>query len=153
MQKNKKCIIYTRVNSKVELLTNYSIESQKRFCEELAHTQSFTDIKYMGGIIESGIGQNRKGYKEMLDYALNKQNGVDTIFVYSLDRFSRHLTSAVSDIEKLKANNITLYTVQEQISTDSNMGRYLINFKLYTSELENNLRSERIKVGIKSRVK
>ena len=134
MQKNKKCIIYTRVARAEQLHTNNSLEAQIKYCEEFAHRKGFTEIKHMGGIAESANNQNRETYRAMLNYALDKRNGIEAIIVYSFDRFSRYLASAVTDIEKLKRKNILLYSVQgENENSKNDLGMLLINFKLNSS--------------------
>jgi site-specific DNA recombinase len=138
MEKNKKCIIYTRVNSKEQILENYSIEAQKKYCEEYAQRLGFTQIKHMGGIAESAKDEKRETYKAMLSYAFDKRNDIDAIIVYSLDRFSRHL-SAVSDIERLKKRDVILYSVLENIKAKYEMGLLLNSFFLKRKSLKGKL--------------
>jgi site-specific DNA recombinase len=152
MQKNKKCIIYTRVSSKEQLLENYSIEAQTKYCEEYAQQLGFSEIKYMGGIAESAKNEKRETYKAMLNYAMDKRNSIDAVIVYSIDRFSRHLPTAAPDIERLRKKEVILYSVHEGINSKDEMGLLLMHFKLSNSQFENNLRAARAKAGVKSRV-
>ncbi|ABG60191.1 site-specific recombinase [Cytophaga hutchinsonii ATCC 33406] len=135
-----------------QLLTNYSIETQTKSCEDFAFRIGFNDIKYMGGVSESAKDGNRKIYNEMLRYAMDKRNNIQAIIVYSMDRFSRHLASAAPDIEKLNKKNIILYSVQEQISSNDDMGIHFMNFKLSSSQFENRLRSSRARDGVRNRI-
>src|SRR5690349_21214725 len=86
LRATKNCVIYTRVSSKEQAETNTSLDSQKRYCEEYAQKHGYVVKFYFGGTYESAKGDERKEFKKMLEYA-RKNKSIDTILVYSYDRF------------------------------------------------------------------
>ena len=148
---NNKCVIYTRVSS-VEQKENHSLQAQEEYCRTFAKQKGFTEIKVMGEVAESAKNEDRKEYKKMIDFVLDKRNQVSAVLVHSADRFSRHLASAVSDIEKMRKKGIYLFLISEGISTSDDLGLFMVNFGLNFSQLDNQKRANRTKLGIKSRI-
>src|SRR3974390_464350 len=87
------CVIYTRVSSREQAENNSSLESQKRYCTEYASKKGYRVAGYFGGTFESAKSDERKEFKRMIEH-VKKDRGIDTIIVYSYDRFSRSGTNA-----------------------------------------------------------
>src|SRR5260221_5102375 len=118
----KNCVIYTRVSSKEQADTNTSLVSQKRYCEEYCEKHGYSIKSYFGGTYESAKGDERKEFKRMLEYARKNKN-IDTILVYSYDRFSRSGMNATYLVEELQKAGIKLIAVSQQIDTSTPSGR------------------------------
>ncbi len=63
--------------------------------------------------VSSGGDQNRPGLQRVMEIALNKINGIDTIYVYDLSRFSRNPEDFFDLYGTLKRHNIQLRSVIE----------------------------------------
>ena len=61
----------------------------------------------------SGKNENRPGYKELLQLALNKK--IDTIVVYRLDRLSRNATVAIKTLLELDEYGVGFISVTQPV--------------------------------------
>lgn len=82
------CVIYTRVSGK-EQEEGYSLDTQKRECEEFAEKNGLNILGYFGGTYESAKNDERKEFNKMLQSIKRSKQKVSYIIVYMLDRFSR----------------------------------------------------------------
>lgn len=99
--KNGKAVIYTRVSTKEQAETNKSLETQKKYCEQLAAKNNIDIIAYFGGTYESAKSDERKEFNKMLTF-VKRNKEVSYIIVYSYDRFSRTGANGAYISEQLK---------------------------------------------------
>ncbi len=141
------CVIYTRVSSKEQAEENTSLDSQKRYCEEYAQRRNMSIDAYFGGTYESAKQDERKEFKKMLEY-VNRNKKVDTILVYSYDRFSRSGSNATYLSEQLQNKGVKILAVSQDIDVSSSSGRFQRNMILMFSQFDNEQRKDKSVKGM-----
>src|SRR5579862_6504614 len=141
------CVIYTRVSSKEQAENNTSLESQKRYCNEFATRKNLRIAEYFGGTFESAKQDERKEFKKMIDY-VNKSNTIDTILVYSYDRFSRSGANAAYLSQELQKIGIRVVAVSQEIDTSNPSGRLHRDMLYLFSQFDNELRKDKVIKGM-----
>ena len=94
----------------------------------------------------SGSKAERKGLKEMLEYA----RAGDSIVIYKLDRLGRSLKELLILIDDLKRREITLIILSQNIDTSTNTGKLMLQLFGMIAEFERELIRERTVAGLKS---
>src|SRR5688572_18901087 len=89
IKQTRNTIIYTRVSTREQALTNLSLETQKKHCLQYALNHNLNVVGFYGGTYESAKTDERKEFNRMLNYIQTNKEQVSFILVYSLDRFSR----------------------------------------------------------------
>lgn len=145
------CFGYVRVSTDNQL-ENYSIEEQterlKAYCRAKGYTlvRIYTDGGYSGG------NTNRPALKQMLQAIRNES--VDLIVVYKLDRLSRSQKDTLSLIEDVfLANNVDFVSINENFDTSSAFGRAMIGILSVFAQLEKEQITERFTMGRMGRAK
>src|SRR5882724_781107 len=147
VRSTKNCVIYTRVSSKEQADNNTSLASQKRYCEEYCQKNGYSIKSYFGGTYESAKGDERKELKRMLEY-VRKNKSIDTILVYSYDRFSRSGTNAAYLSQELQKTGVKVNAVSQQIDTTSPSGRLHRDMLYLFSQFDNELRKDKVVNGM-----
>lgn len=89
------CVIYTRVSTKEQADNNFSLETQKKACEQYAQKNGYKVVGYFGGTYESAKTDERREFNNMLSFVKRSCDKVSCIIVYSVDRFSRSGANAI----------------------------------------------------------
>lgn len=147
LRTGKNCVIYTRVSSKEQADSNTSLTSQKRYCEEYCQKHGYSIKSYFGGTYESAKGDERKEFKRMLEY-VKKNKNIDTILVYSYDRFSRSGANAAYLSRELQKTGVKVNAVSQQIDTTSPSGRLHRDMLYLFSQFDNELRKDKVVNGM-----
>jgi len=139
----RKCAIYSRVST-----TEQNVENQVDLLKRLSSEQEFKVFKIYRDKV-SGGSANRPEFQQMLkDARLRK---FDTIFVWSLDRFSREgINNTLSYLKLLKSQGVSLKSMQESWldTSDDGMGELLIAIFSWVAKQERMRISERTKAGL-----
>ena len=93
-----------------------------------------------------GLDERAELNRMMLDASRKK---FDKVVVWSVDRLGRSMKHLVSVLSQLKDMNIDIYSFKQGIDTSTTMGSSFFHMVGIFAELENNMRSERQKIGIK----
>ena len=141
------CVIYTRVSSREQAENNSSLESQKRYCTEYAARKSYRIAEYFGGTFESAKNDERKEFKRMIEF-VQKNRGIDTILVYSYDRFSRSGTNASFLSEELKKIGVKVMAVSQEVDTSTPSGKFQQNIFYLFSQFDNEQRKDKVVKGM-----
>ena len=101
----------------------------------------------------SGRREGRPQLNALMTAARNHE--IDCVLVWKFDRFARntrHLLAALelAALEEFKYLGIRFISVQDQIDTDSPMGRAMFTIIGAMAELESSLISERVSAGMKA---
>ncbi|MHA1410489.1 MAG: recombinase family protein [Candidatus Odinarchaeia archaeon] len=146
MEENKNpgiCAIYARVSTSEQNVNN-QIEKLKT----LSSLQNYrVETVYID--VMSGGSANRPQFQQMLNDARLRK--FDTIFVWSLDRFSREgINNTLSYLKRLKHHKVSLKSLQEPWldTSDNGMGELLIAIFSWVAEQERKRISERTKAGM-----
>lgn len=108
-------VIYARYSSHNQ--TEQSIEGQLKECYEFAKRNDYNVIgEYIDRAI-TGTSDNRPEFKKMIEDSSKKQ--FSGVLVYQLDRFARNRYDSATYKNKLKKNEVRVFSARENISDDA----------------------------------
>jgi len=96
----------------------------------------------------SGRREGRPQLNALMTAARNRE--VDCVLVWKFDRFARSTRHLLAALEEFDHLGIRFISVQDQIDTDSPMGRAMFTIIGAMAELESSLISERVTAGMKA---
>jgi DNA invertase Pin-like site-specific DNA recombinase len=83
--------------------------------------------------------------------AAARNREIDCVLVWKFDRFARSTRHLLMALEEFDHLGVRFVSVQDQVDTDSPMGRAMFTIIGAMAELESSLISERVTAGIESR--
>lgn len=136
---------YVRVSTENQL-ENYSIEEQTSRLEAYCAAKGWTLLHtYIDGGY-SGGNTARPALQEMLRAI--RQNKIDAVIVYKLDRLSRSQKDTLTLIEdELLANGTDFVSINENFDTSTPFGRAMIGILSVFAQLEKDQITERFTMG------
>lgn len=96
----------------------------------------------------SGRKEGRSQLQALMRAARNHE--FDCVLVWKFDRFARSVTHLLRALEEFDHLGIRFISVQDQIDTQSPMGRTMFTIIGAMAELESSLISERVKAGMEA---
>jgi len=149
----QKCAIYTRVSTDIQAEKEFSsCESQEEKIKSFIQSQNnwqiakvYTDAGY------TGANTNRPALQELLEDI--KQNKIDIILAYKIDRLTRSPKDFYQLIEVFDKYQTDFISITERFDTSTPAGRLLRNIMLTFAQFEKELTSERIKDKMLERAK
>src|SRR4030042_258932 len=147
----KRAIFYARVSSEGQV-DNTSLDTQLDRGKAYAISQGWTlDRIFIDGG-ESGKNTDRIHFQEMVSYI--KENQVDVLLTFKLDRLSRNLKDILMFIDdNLNPKGIALQSVTENFNTQSAEGRLFLQMLGSFAEFERKRIGERCMSGKKATAK
>lgn len=148
--KPKKAIIYLRVSTE-EQVDNFSLGTQEELCRKEALRRGFEIIevfKEEGRSAKTILG--RPVLIKLLEYSRKNKQSFSAVFVYRLDRISRQTADYLAIRKKLAECEISLLSATEPTGnspTEKLIETMLAGF----AQLDNDVRSERTKNGMRAR--
>ena len=146
--KKYRCAIYTRKSHEEGLEQAFnSLDAQREAGEAYIQSQkhqNWTLIKQHyddGGV--SGGTMERPSLKALLFDI--KQNKIDIVVVYKVDRLSRSLGDFAKLMDVFDQHQISFVSVTQQFNTTSSMGRLTLNMLLSFAQFEREVTGERIR--------
>jgi DNA invertase Pin-like site-specific DNA recombinase len=82
--------------------------------------------------------------------AAARNHEIDCVLVWKFDRFARSTRHLLTALEEFDHLGVRFVSVQDQIDTDSPMGRAMFTIIGAMAELESSLISERVTAGMKA---
>jgi DNA invertase Pin-like site-specific DNA recombinase len=82
--------------------------------------------------------------------AAARNREIDCVLVWKFDRFARSTRHLLAALEEFNHLGMRFVSVQDQIDTDSPMGRAMFTIISAMAELESSLISERVTAGMRS---
>jgi site-specific DNA recombinase len=147
----KRAIFYARVSSEGQV-DNTSLDTQLDRGKAYAISQGWTLEKVFVDGGESGKNTDRTHFQEMVSYI--KENPVDVLLTFKLDRLSRNLKDLLIFIDdELDPRNIALQSVTENFNTQSAEGRLFLQMLGSFAEFERKRIGERCMGGKKATAK
>ncbi len=146
----KTAVIYLRVSTE-EQVDNFSLDTQEDICTKEAQRRGIDIIKIFreeGKSAKTITG--RPMLVEMLEYCRKHKKKLDAVIVYRLDRISRQTADYLAIRKKLAESDITLLSATEPTGnspTEKLVETILAGF----AQLDNDVRSERTKNGMRAR--
>ena len=140
-----KAAIYARTSDS-KSAKQYSIDEQVRRCWERCQNQGW-DVEFVfTDEGETGRNTERSGFQEMIEKA--ESGYFDVVVFWKLDRFCRSVIDLVNTKEQLGQYDVALQSVTEYIDTASPVGRFTFRNLASAAELESDLTSQRVQIGM-----
>jgi site-specific DNA recombinase len=148
--KEKFAVSYTRVSTKEQAETNFSLETQTLSCREFARQKGFTIVKEFGGTYESAKDDfKRKEFQSMLQF-LKANRHIECVIVTTYDRFSRTGANAIVIADELAKNGVAVLATKEEMDVSTPIGHAMRSIKMIFSHLDNVARREKSVDGTKN---
>ena len=96
----------------------------------------------------SGRREGRPQLNALMTAARNRE--IDCVLVWKFDRFARSTRHLLAALEEFDHLGVRFISVQDQIDTDSPIGRAMFTIIGAMAELESSLISERVTAGMKA---
>lgn len=133
--------IYIRVST-----TGQNTDLQKDGLAEYTSRAKLNIVKEYVDIAVSGRKEGRPALRQLMKAARNRV--FDCVVVWKFDRFARSVSHLLKALEEFNHLGIRFISVQDQIDTDSPMGKAMFTIIGAMAELESSLISERVKAGM-----
>ncbi len=144
-----KTAIFCRVSGDKQEKEGTSLETQLE--ESLKYCQGKGyDVCHRFSGVESGLVLDRPMLNELRELVRNER--IDTVIVYNLDRLSRDPTHGVIITQELEKHNITLESVTEDVD-NSELGKLISYIRGYASKVEVEKIRERTMRGKRAKAK
>ncbi len=146
--KKIRCAIYTRKSSEDGLEQEFnSLHAQREACASYIESQKHEgwvlvrDQYDDGGL--SGGSLERPALQQLL--ADIRDEKIDQIVVYKIDRLTRSLADFAKIVDILDAAGVSFVSVTQSFNTASSMGRLTLNMLLSFAQFEREVTAERIR--------
>ena len=143
----KTVAIYSRVSSDNQQAEGTSIGTQLEACRDYCQGKGY-DVAYCFSEACSGLTLERPRLNELRDLVRNEQ--IDVVVVYCLDRLSRDPTHGVILMQELEKHHVTLEAVTEDVD-NSELGKLISYIRGFASKLEAEKIRERTMRGKKAK--
>ena len=109
------------------------------------------DLEVVRDYCDVAVSGRREGRPQLnaLMTAVRKRE-IDCVLVWKFDRFARSTRHLLAALEEFDHLGVRFISVQDQIDTDSPMGRAMFTIIAAMAELESALISERVTAGLKA---
>ena len=141
MTSTNKAAIYIRVST-----AGQNTDLQKDGLSEYAKRANLKIVNEYVDIAVSGRKEGRPALRQLMKAARNQE--FDCVVVWKFDRFARSVSHLLKALEIFNHLGIRFISVQDQIDTDSPMGKAMFTIIGAMAELESSLISERVKAGM-----
>lgn len=139
VNKKIRCAIYTRKSCEEGLEQDFnSLDAQREACESYIKSQMhegwtlipthYDDGGYSGGTID------RPAFKRLLEDI--KQDKIDIVVVYKVDRLTRSIMDFAKIIEIFDSHSASFVSITQNFNTTTSMGRLTLNILLSFAQFE-----------------
>ena len=146
----KKGIIYLRVSTE-EQVDNYSLDTQENICKKEAERRGIEIIQVFreeGRSAKTITG--RPILIDLLESCRKNRREIDAVIVYRLDRLSRQIVDYLAIKKRLSDYEIVLISASEPTG-NSPAENFIETMLAGFAQMDNDVRSERTKNGLKAR--
>ena len=147
----RRAIIYCRVSTKEQVDEGSSLTTQEKMCREYARKNNYEIVEVFVEQGESAKTADRTQLKVMMLFAADKKNRIDVVLIYKLDRLSRNTIDYGQLRIQLKRFGVEIKSISEMFE-DNPTGRFVENMIVGIAQLDNEIRAERCKGGMKEAV-
>lgn len=110
-----------------------------------------TGLEVVQDYCDVGVSGRREGRPQLnglMSAARNRE--IDCVLVWKFDRFARSTRHLLAALEEFNHLGVRFISVQDQVDTDSPMGRAMFTIIGAMAELESSLISERVTAGMRA---
>lgn len=144
---NKNAIIYCRVSTSDQKDHGYSLESQREKLRKFCKSENIKIIKEFEEDY-SAKDFNRPSFKELKGFAKTNHKKIDLLLCVDWDRFGRNLEASIIEIAYFKKLSIEINCINSWHDNKDPHSVIYKAFYLAIPEIDNKLRSKKIKEGI-----
>ncbi len=143
-------IVYVRVSSK-EQVAGTSLESQEFACREYAGRNNVTVLRVFVERGESAKFADRTQLLELFDFCRERQNAVQVLLVWKVDRLARNVGDHFNIKARLLKEGIRVISVTEPIDSKPE-GKLLETILAGFAQFDNDLRATRTVQGMRRKI-
>lgn len=136
MMKTKKCYIYTRVSTSMQV-DGYSLDAQR---EKLRKYAEFQEMTVAGEYSDEGkSGKNIDGrpqFLQMLNDIEEGKDNIDFVLVFKLSRFGRNAADVLNSLQTMQDFGVNLICVEDGIDSSKDSGKLMISVLSAVAEIE-----------------
>ncbi len=146
----QRAVIYLRVSTE-EQVDNFSLATQEDICRKEAAKRGYEIVDIFreeGRSAKTIVG--RPVLISLLEYCRKNKNAINAVFVYRLDRVSRQTSDYLAIRKKLLEKDVTIISATEPTG-DSPTEKLVETILAGFAQLDNDIRSERAKNGLRAR--
>jgi site-specific DNA recombinase len=146
-----RAIGYVRVSTDEQAKEGISLENQR---EKISAYCSLNDMILTDIIADEGISAknlNREGMQSLI--LLVKQNKVDAVIIYKLDRLSRSVKDTIVLVELFEKHKVAFHSIVDHIDTKTATGRFFLHIMSSLAQMERELIGERTKDALSLKVR
>ncbi|OFV67382.1 MAG: recombinase RecB [Candidatus Syntrophoarchaeum caldarius] len=147
----KRVGLYLRVSTEEQVSTGASLAAQKQKLEEYC---KFNEWHIVGEYVDAGLSGgtlNRPQLQRLIEDG--KNNLLDVLLVYKLDRLSRSLRDIILTIDELRSYNVDFVSLTEQIDTTTPVGKLMFHIIGAFAEFERDIIRQRVILGMDKKAK
>jgi DNA invertase Pin-like site-specific DNA recombinase len=139
----KRVLAYLRVSTTEQV---GGMESQERVIRTYCEQNNIKNVEFFSDHGISGTKSSRPALDRMM--ALVEAREASTVIVYSFSRFARSTTHLLNALTRFKATNTAFVSLTERIDTNSAVGVAIFSILASIAQLERDLISDRVKIGL-----
>ena len=139
--KQKRAALYARVSTREQQTLKMQTQQMRRYCKQRGW-QVTLEIQEIG----SGADTERPKRAEIIRAA--RQQKIDVLGVWKLDRWGRSLVDLIHTLQELQGLDIGFVSITEALDLTTPIGRAMAGLLGVFAEFERELLRERIKAGI-----
>ena len=143
MKKKKKCYIYTRVSTAMQV-DGYSLDAQK---DKLRKYAEYQDMDVAGEFSDEGFSgkniQGRHEFLKMMKAIEDQTDSVEYVLVFKLSRFGRNAADVLNSLQIMQDYGVNLICVEDGIDSSKDAGKLMISVLSAVAEIEReNIRTQ-----------
>lgn len=136
MKKKKKCYIYIRVSTAMQV-EGYSLEAQKERLTKFAAFQEMEVVREYCDAGKSGKSiTGRPEFTKMLQDIAESGEDIDFILVFKLSRFGRNVADVLNSLQYIQDYGVNLICVEDGIDSSKDSGKLTITVLSAVAEIE-----------------
>lgn len=147
-QRTKKAFIYTRVSTEEQAMQGYSLGYQEELLKLQCQKDGVEIVEHFQDDGFSAKSFNRPAFKELCEYIKLNPKTIDFVYVVRWDRFSRNISKAYVELERLQELGVQVKCLEETISPKDPAFPLFRALKLAEGEMDNRRRALNTSSGI-----
>ncbi|WP_133990675.1 recombinase family protein [Dinghuibacter silviterrae] len=146
MKKGDRVIIYTRVSTKEQAETGFSLPYQLKVLQEFCKVKGLEIVAHFEEDY-SAKTFDRPEWKKLMELVKSKRGKVDSVLFVRWDRFSRNMTEAWAVMKELRDYGVEVNAMEQPLDLSTPDSKLMLSIYLITPEIENDKNSQRTKNG------
>lgn len=146
-----KAIGYIRVSTQEQTVNNVSLVNQKSAIERYCKDNNLELVQVFEDAGKTAKNANREAFQSALNFSQDKNNSISYFIVWAVDRLSRSTVDHAGIALTLRAANIKLRSVTQNID-ETPSGQFVRNILAAVSQFDNDAKSVGVIRGMSKRV-